>query len=153
MLTFLLNPGEFTKPIGMEQPDQRWHLYTNHLPKEIQAHADELAEIIIDNLEQVSIIYYKPHDWIPALRIEVPKVVSTNKHRLAIVLQGIKHQCATPSMLEPYPLYLADRTVKALSRAIPTFRQVTTQRISEKYKGNIGEIFMAMHGYRTESGR
>lgn len=153
MLTFLLNPGEFTRPIGMEQPDQRWHLYTNNLPKEIQAHANELAEIIIDNLEQVSIIYYKPHDWIPALRIEVPKIVSNNKHRLAIVLQGIKHQCATPSMLEPYPLYLADRTVKALSRAIPTFRQVTTQRISEKYKGNIGEIFMAMHGYRSESGR
>jgi len=32
MLTFLLNPGEFTKPINMEQPDQRWHLSINHLP-------------------------------------------------------------------------------------------------------------------------
>lgn len=153
MLTFLLSPGEFTRPIRMEQPDQKWHLYTHHLPQEIRDHANELSEIIIASLEEVSIIYYKPHDWLPALRIEVPRVISTNKHRLAIVLQGIKHQCATPSMLEPYPLYLADRTVKALSRAIPTFRQVTTQRISEKYKGNIGEIFMAMHGYRSESGR
>lgn len=153
MLTFLLNPGEFTKPITMEQPEQRWHLYTSSLPKAIQTQANELAAIIISNLEQVSILYYKPHDWMPALRIEVPKAIATNKHRLAIVLQGIKHQCATPSMLEPYPLYLADRTVKALARAIPAFRQVTTQRISEKYAGNIGEVFMAMHGYRTESGR
>lgn len=152
-LTFLLNPGEFTKPMTMEQPEQRWHLYTSNLPTAMQTKASELAEIIINNLEQVSILYYKPHGWIPALRIEVPKAVATNKHRLAIVLQGIKHQCATPSMLEPYPLYLADRTVKALVRAIPTFRQVTTQRISEKYTGNIGEVFMAMHGYRTESGR
>ena len=43
MLTFLLNPGEFTRPIGMEQPDQRWHLYTNNLPKGIQTQADERA--------------------------------------------------------------------------------------------------------------
>ena len=115
--------------------------------------ADELAGSIVNKLEQVCILYYKPHDWIPALRVEVPKVIAMNPHRLATVLQGIKHQCATPSMLEPYPLYLADRTVKALSRAIPAFRQVTTQRISEKYDGNIGEIFFAMHGYRSESGR
>jgi hypothetical protein len=153
MLTFLLNPGEFTKPLTMEQPDQRWHLYTNRLPLEMRNLADELSESIIDNLEQVCILYYKPHDWIPALRIEVPRVIATNANRLAIVVQGVKHQCATPSMLEPYPLYLADRTVKALSRSIPAFRQVTTQRISEKYDGNIGEIFHAMHGYRSESGR
>jgi hypothetical protein len=56
-------------------------------------------------------------------------------------------------MLEPYPIYLADRTVKALARAIPAFRQVTTQHISEKYDGDIGEVFFAMHGYRSESGR
>jgi hypothetical protein len=58
-----------------------------------------------------------------------------------------------PSILEPYPLYLADRTVKALVRAVPTFRQVATQRLSERYEGDIGEVFFAMHGYRSESGR
>jgi hypothetical protein len=154
ILTFLLNPGEFTSPMAMKNPDDpKWHLGTKNLPNGIKKQASELAEIIVNNLEQVSILYYKPHDWMPALRIELPKAIATNKHRLATVLQGIKHQCATPSMLEPYPLYLADRTVKALARAIPTFRQVTTQRISEKYTGNIGEIYMAMHGYRTETGR
>jgi hypothetical protein len=56
-------------------------------------------------------------------------------------------------MLEPYPIYLADRTVKAVARAIPAFRQVTTQRISEHYEGDIGEVFFAMHGYRSEAGR
>jgi hypothetical protein len=56
-------------------------------------------------------------------------------------------------MLEPYPIYLADRTVKALARAMPAFRQVTTQRISEQYRGDIGEVFFAMHGYRSDSGR
>ena len=56
-------------------------------------------------------------------------------------------------MLEPYPIYLADLTVKALARSIPAFRQVTTQRISENYEGDIGEVFFSMHGYRSETGR
>lgn len=95
----------------------------------------------------------KPQEWLPALRVEVSASVATNTHRLATVVQGIKHQTATPSMLEPYPIYLADRTVKALARAVPAFRQVTTQRISEQYEGDIGEVFFAMHGYRSEAGR
>ena len=152
MLTFLLNPGEFTEPQEMEQPDQKWHLNTNRLPPDVRNSTDTFTSSVINNLEQIFIIYYKPHDWLPAIRIEVPHVIAVNKHRLAIVIQGIKHQCATPSMLEPYPLYLADRTVKALARAIPAFRQVTTQRISEKYKGNIEDIFLTMHGYRSETG-
>ena len=98
------------------------------------------------------IFYYKPHEWLPALRVETARDIALNDHRLASVIQGLKHQCATAAMLEPYPLYLADRTVKALAKAIPTFRHVATQRISEKYDGDIGEVFFAMHGYRSESG-
>lgn len=153
ILTFLLSPGEFTQPRRMEQPDQQWHLYTSSLPAAVRERAAQLAEEIVQRLEQVVILYYKPHEWIPALRIEIPAVIASNAYRLAIILQGIKHQCATSSMLEPYPIYLADRTVKSLSRAIPAFRQVTTQRISEKYPGKIGDIIFAMHGYRSESGR
>ena len=85
--------------------------------------------------------------------MEVAAGIAANPHRLATVVQGLKHQSATPSMLEPYPIYLADRTVKALARAIPAFRQVTTQRVSEQYQGDIGEVFFALHSYRSESGR
>jgi hypothetical protein len=148
LLTFLLQPGELTRPMRLEQPDQPWHL-----PRNLQDHAGSLASDIIDGLGEIYIFYYKPHEWLPALRIETAKEVALNPHRLAVVVQGIKHQCAVPSILEPYPLYLADRTVKALARAVPTFRQVATQRLSERYEGDIGEVFFAMHGYRSESGR
>ena len=70
-----------------------------------------------------------------------------------MVLRGIKEQSAVASMLEPYPLYMADRMAKSLAGAIPAFRQVATQRISEDYDGDIGEVFFAMHGYRSEGGR
>ena len=152
MLTLLLNPGELTKPRALEKPRTPWHLNTGLLPSELRREADGLAVEIASALETIRVLYYKPQDWLPALRIETSEGVASNTHRLAIVVQGVKHQTATPSMLEPYPLYLADRTVKALARAIPAFRQVTTQRISERYEGDIGEVFFAMHGYRSETG-
>lgn len=156
MLTLLLNPGELTKPVELEHPRDSdgkvtWHLNTGHLESRKKVH--EIAKEIVSALQSVKVFYYKPHDWLPALRVEVAASVASNKHRLATVVQGLKHQCATPSMLEPYPIYLADRTAKALARAIPAFRQVTTQRVSERYDGDIGEVFFALHGYRSESGR
>jgi hypothetical protein len=158
MLTLLLNPGELTKPVELEHPRDRegnvtWHLNTGRLPAEVKNPANELADEIVSALGVVRVFYYKPQDWLPALRVEVSDAVASNTHRLATVVQGLKHQSATPSMLEPYPIYLADRTAKALARAIPAFRQVTTQRISEQYEGDIGEVFFAMHGYRSEAGR
>jgi hypothetical protein len=148
LLTFLLQPGELTRPMRLEPPKGPWHL-----PKDLRDQASSLVDEIISGLGDIFIFYYKPHDWLPALRIETAKEVALNPHRLAIIVQGLKYQCAVPSILEPYPLYLADRTVKALARAVPTFRQVATQRLSERYDGDIGEVFFAMHGYRSESGR
>lgn len=158
MLTMLLDPGELTKPRPLEHPQDNegnitWHLNTQRLPAAVKRRATELADEVVSALGPLRVFYYKPQNWLPALRIEVSASIASNSHRLATVVHGIKHQTATPSMLEPYPIYLADRTVKALARAIPAFRQVTTQQISERYEGDIGEVFFAMHGYRSETGR
>ena len=158
ILTMLLNPGELTKPRQLEHPRDSegnitWHLNTSRLREEVKSQAAPIAEEIVGAMESLQVFYYKPQEWLPALRVEVSASVSANNHRMATVVHGIKHQTATPSMLEPYPIYLADRTVKALARALPSFRQVTTQRISEHYGGDIGEVFFAMHGYRSEAGR
>ena len=158
MLTMRLNPGDLTKPRPLEHPSDSegnltWHLNTQRLPASVKLRATELTDEVVSALGPLRVFYYKPQNWLPALRIEVSPSIASNTHRLATVVQGIKHQTATPSMLEPYPIYLADRTVKALARAIPAFRQVTTQQIAERYEGDIGEVFFAMHGYRSETGR
>lgn len=151
LLTLVLGAGELTQERRLEPPTQPWHL---NVPSNLangsalKALADEVCRALTD----FRVVYYKPHVWLPALRIEVAPETAANKHRLATVLQGLKHQCATPSMLEPYPLYLADRMVKALARAVPTFRHVATQSVSEQYEGDIADVFFAMHGYRSETG-
>lgn len=152
LLTFLLEPGEFTMPQPLEQPGQPWHLSTARPRAFLGKRLDDIAAEVTQKLSEVHVLYYKPHDWLPALRLEVARSIASNKHRLGCVIQGIKHQCATASMLEPYPLYLADRTVKALARSLPAFRQVATQRISDRYDGDLAEVFFAMHGYRSEAG-
>ncbi|MFY9177784.1 MAG: DNA double-strand break repair nuclease NurA [Caldicoprobacterales bacterium] len=151
LLTVILKPGELTKPVPLDKPDQSWHLNTKGI-LDGKHDASIVGKQIIDTLYQVYVCHYKPHGWLPAIRLEFAESVAKNRYRLATLIQGIKHQCATASMLEPYPIYLADRMVKALSSSLPTFRQITTQYISEKYDGDIGEVFFAMHSYRSETG-
>jgi len=144
ILTTILLPDEFTTPIPLTPPSQPWHL---KLPSgDVNKEFDEI-------LKRIHVMYYKPHKWTPALRIEIAPSIATNNARIAILLQGIKYQCGTPGILEPYPLYIADRMVKHLGKAIPAFRQTATKRMTELHGGDIGEIFFNMHGYRTESGR
>lgn len=153
LLTMLLRPSELTVPLRLERPASAWHVNMTRLTNRMgEAWAKDMTERIIDRIHDIHVCYYKPQPWLPALRVELPGGVAQNRHRLGVVLQGLKHQCATGAMLEPYPLYLADRMVKSLARAIPTFRQVASQQIAETYSGDIGDVFFAMHGYRSESG-
>jgi len=152
MLTNLLEPGEFTEPRQLDSPQQPWHLNLDLLSGEALKEAEVLRNEIISLLEEVRIAYYRPSAWLPALRLEMSRAVAENPARLAMVIEALRFQSSTPGMLEPYPLYLADRVVKHLGRAVPALRQVTGQRLAEVYSGDIGDIFLNLHGYRTESG-
>jgi hypothetical protein len=153
MLTSILQPGELTRPVTLESPKQPWHLNT------APVHSGEVEEIaatandITQRLAEIRVVYYRPYPWLPALRLEMSRAVAETPARLASVVHAIKHQCGAAAMMEPYPLYMADRMVKSLAAAIPTFRQVTSQRMAETYQGDIVDVFLGLHGYRTESGR
>ncbi len=152
LLSFLLEPGEFTSPLSLQQPSEPWHLNLAPLEPAIREAADRILGTIISSLGEIQVVYYRPYPWLPALRIEMSRAAAENQARLATALHGVRHQCGAPAVMEPYPLYMADRMVKHLPKAIPTFRQVTSQYIAETYRGSISEVFLGLHGYRTESG-
>lgn len=149
ILTTILSPGEFTSPIPLEKPQQPWHLRIPSNDKELERLKDE----VISAINRLYVMYYRPHNWTPAFRIEMASSIATNNSRIAVLLQGLKYQCGTPGIFEPYPLYIADRMVKHLGSALPAFRQTATRKMTELHQGDIGEIFFSMHGYRTETGR
>lgn len=153
MLTNLLESGEFTLPQPLETPRQPWHINLNPLPEDTRARAEALRNEIIRLLDDVRVAYYRPRGWLPAIRLEMSRSIAENAARLASVTQALHYQCSAPGMLEPYPLYLADRMVKHLGRVMPTLRQVTGQRLAEIYTGDLNDVFLNLHGYRTESGR
>jgi hypothetical protein len=139
-----MEPGEFVGPLPMDQ--QQWHIPSN-------AETRNLIDEVIHAAENLYIVYYRPYDHFPALRIEIAQPIATNSQRLAVLLESLRLQCASPSIMEPYPLYLADRMVKHLGTAVPAIRRATTNEMSRKWDNSLGNMYLAMHGYRTEFGK
>ena len=144
LLTIILEPGEFTSPIPLDSPSQPWHLKlpTGNIDYEFN-----------NLLKNVYIIYYKPWKWMPAFRIEIAKSVAVDDTRISFLLWSIKRQSSVSGIFEPYPLYIADKMVKPLGKAIAALRQIVTGKMISLHFGNIEEILFSMHGYRTENGR
>ena len=156
LLTYVLNAGEYTRPIQI-QSSSDWHLSTSRVRgfttgtdgHEIEGLANQIKRLLPD----IYVLYYRPRAYMPALRLEVSRAIANNQNRLAIVLQGIKDQYGKASIMEPYPLYMADRMVKHLPQSIPACRHSITQNLAENYQGDIDDVFINLHSYRTESGR
>jgi len=149
LLTFVLSAGEFFGPVKLEEPESPW---TIKLSEELQS-LKKLEKEIRSALDNLYILYYRPQPWLPAMRLEFPSSIANNNQRLAVLLKGVEYQCASASIMEPYPLYISDRMVKHLSRALPAIRQSVTQHIATKYSEDTGDIYLGMHSYRTEGGR
>ena len=157
LLSSILEAGEYTSPTLLLQPAQPWHLDTSVVNDFVdvaeQNEINRMVKQVVQSLGSIHVLYYRPHAYMPALRLEMSRAIANNQARLSIVLQGIKDQCGTAAIMEPYPLYLADRMIKHLPQAVPVFRQITSQYLAEDYRGNIDDVFVGLHSYRTESGR
>jgi NurA domain len=147
ILTIILEPGEYTKPDLFTEEDA-WH---TNLPYQNDILENLMGDVIF-GIRKLYVMYYKPYNWSPAIRIEMPFYIAENKNKLEILLQNLKHQCAIPSILEPYPLYMADRIAKQISPAIPAYKQIIVNQLINEPDQNESDILFMMHSYRTEAG-
>lgn len=146
LLSFVLEAGEYVGPLDKAPTSQPWNI------QKISPEHSNFVAYYMGQISNLKIIYYRPFEHMPPLRLEVSNSIARNPQRLAVLLEAIRIQCGAPSIFEPYPLFMADRMVKHLGRVIPALRRTATQYIAEQWEGNLGTTFMAMHGYRTESG-
>jgi len=109
-------------------------------------------EHVISGIKNLCVIYYKPYSWCPALRIEMPSAIAREEDKLNTLLSNVKNQCQTPSIMEPFPLYMADRIVKHMAPAIPAYKQIIMKQMTQLADQNEKDIFFMMHSYRTEGG-
>lgn len=145
LLSFVLGAGEYVGPIQKPVASEPWNVGRfMEQPGFVEDYRRKISA--------VNVVYYRPFDHIPTLRLEVASSVARNPQRLSVLLESMRIQCGAPSIFEPYPLFMADRMVKHLSAAIPALRRTTTQFIAERWPEELGSAFLAMHGYRTDSG-
>ncbi len=147
ILTLILDPGEFTRP-KLFTSEEGWHVRLPYEDEELRV----LMQQVISGIKNLSVIYYKPHPWCPALRIELPSATADDETKLNSILINIKDQCQTPSIMEPFPLYMADRIAKHMAPAIPAYKQIIMNQMTQLNDHNEKDIFFLMHSYRTEGG-
>ena len=147
ILTLILDPGEFTRP-KLFTSEEGWHIRLPYDDEELKI----LMQDVISGIKNLSVIYYKPHSWSPALRIEMPLAIARDERKLNTILHNIKNQCQTPSIMEPFPLYMADRIAKHMAPAIPAYKQIIMKQMTELSDNNEKDIFFMMHSYRTDGG-
>lgn len=104
------------------------------------------------HLAEMRVIFFRPFGWVPAIRLELPKPIASSLTRLSLVLQGIERQFFSPAVIEPYPLFLADRMVKSLGAGVAVVEQTVAQHVaSDSPDGET--IMLFLQNYRTEGGR
>ncbi|MCS7017307.1 MAG: DNA double-strand break repair nuclease NurA [Gemmatales bacterium] len=148
LATMILAPGEYTapKPIyHFDGEDQEYHLPKESCPERTQ-------KLINQHLADMRVIFFRPFGWAPAIRLELPKPIASSPTRLSMVLHGIERQFFNPSVIEPYPLFLADRMVKSLGAGVAVIEQTLAQHLASDGP-DVETTMLFLQNYRTEGGR
>jgi hypothetical protein len=148
LATLILEPDEYTapQPIFLFGDEEReYHLSEAFRTAEQQREMNDL-------LSNMRVVFYRPYGWAPAIRLELPGTIANNNHRLAMVLEGIKRQLFSPAVLEPYPLFLADRMVKSLGSGVGAIEHTVAQSAVND-STDIETTMLFLQNYRTEGGR
>lgn len=146
--TMILEPGEYTAPLPIYDfgtDEREYHLPDRYCPaaarRAMNAH-----------LAAMRAIFFRPFGWAPAIRLEVPQAIATSLNRLSIVLHGLERQFFTPAVIEPYPLFIADRMVKSLGAGVSVVEQAVAQQVAGS-TADVETTLLFLQNHRTEGGR
>ena len=79
-------------------------------------------------------------------------------------MEAVRLQSAGPGLMEPYPVYMADRMARSLPRALPAVRGIAVSAMARTWGAapgaaggpeapgggmGVAELYIAARGYRT----
>jgi hypothetical protein len=154
LATLLLNPGEYTRPTPTLEKDETYHLLkeTDIRGRKVNLCSDADVNLLNASLKEVHTVYFRPYGWLPAVRLELPGTVANSNARLSLALEGIARQFFSPAVIEPYPLFLADRMVKSLGAGVAVIEQAVAQQVASQ-TSDLEISMLCLQNYRTEGGR
>ena len=83
LLSFILKAGEYVGPIKINKPITKWS------PEYLPIDTIEQLERINIALNEINLLYYRPSEFYPVLRIEVSPSIASNNYRLAMLFESI----------------------------------------------------------------
>ena len=119
--SLILEAGEYAGPFELET-----HSLHLHAPEFYRDYTNRLQSMF----SKIKVVYYKPHDWSHALRLELPPTIASNESLLHETLEIVRRQTTNPAMLEPYPLYVADRFAKSLQKGVAALLESVKTRVT-----------------------
>ena len=148
LATVILEPDEYIEPLPIfhfDDEDTEYHLPAQYCSRERQEQMNQ-------SIENMRVVFYRPYGWAPAVRLELTAPIAVSQAKLSTVLEGIKRQFFSPAVLEPYPLFIADRMVKSLGAGVAVIEQAVAQQAVEG-SSNVESTLLCLQNYRTEGGR
>jgi hypothetical protein len=156
-MSLLLKGGEYTEPVSLAMTQQGKR---NWLAKEIAplTPSDAIREgvrmavneaISLVRADAICAVYFKPHDWSTAFRLELKQSVAKSPEKLAGVLRTIQAQVVSPEIREPYPQWVADRMAKSVGDALMALRTAVHFDLADA--GLTDYVALVAQSYRTEA--
>ena len=146
--TLILESDEYIAPLPIfrfGEEDREYHLPEQFCPRETQVQLNRA-------IEGLRVIFYRPYPWAPAVRLEVTAPIASSPAKFSMALEGIKRQFFSPAVMEPYPLFLADRMVKSLGAGVAVVEQTIAQQAIGA-SSDVESTMLCLQNYRTEGGR
>ena len=141
-MTVILEPGEYTAPVAVVRDDVK---RAAAVPIKDETFAT-LRDSIVLWLGMCKVIYFRPHEWTGAFRLELPGDIANSEEKLRAALGAVSCQCSTAGVTLPFPLYAAEKLTKQFIEAIPSLWRASIDDISNKHGGKISEILPLLLG-------
>lgn len=146
--------------------DEYFYYYTNQKALTNNAHEANLARTAgslrpqdADEVEEFydskgsysttggfTFVFYRPHRWAPAYKIEIPGRVSQNT--IEEILLRLKESVVDPSIAEHYEQYMADKLAKIVAKSTRAIIGASMANLSQTLGPDIVRLLLS--SYRTE---
>ena len=148
-MSFILEEGEFSVPlpVGNQSLDP-----VRNLPLADEKFA-AVAGRLVSAAEDIFATYFRPYEWAPAIRIEIPGAVGKDAGAVGKLLSAIRGQFAAPKLSGPYPVHAAEamaRSLNGVTTALGRMSRAEILRILENDLGKLYPLMMATGPYSGE---
>lgn len=146
--TRILNPGEYITYVSKESEANR---QTNLGTEESRFDPPD-SENIVDFFQNKGfrVVYFKPYTWSKAYKLEIPNRLDL-EGKTEKILNSFKKQVIDPSIIEPYPQWLADSMSKKITEVTEALKGKVQSKLQDQGH-NVNTINSILRGYRTSGG-